>query len=520
MQFAVAPFVRQALRAGSRSGKTYALRALMVLFLLLWLTSIQAAFGMFGAPGLQFFRMIMSMTAFIICLSGPLYFASVLTDEKENMTLGLLRITALSPLWILMGKSTSQLVGAVMLLVAQVPLVVLAVTLGGVSMAQVTAAYFALAAHLVLMANVGLLCSAVCARSRRASFCAGVLVLAFFLAPSLGRRLLSTLASAGAVSRTGAVMVSLTGALDWLHDASVYARLGEVMTTGFAGSPVCFQVGSNLGLGALFFLLSWAAFERFSQEKTSAAPARGLLLRRRTSRLRRLLGAGRAWPAALVWKDYHFLAGGKTMAVGKFIVLGLALFAVRALMIASGEQVSREDLGDLIMWVMLILVAIELVLFHARTFGMERRWRTLSTLMILPHSTIRIAYGKLAGCLLGLVPEVIWFSVGLALDLDGFTDAVSDALGEPGFWYAAGEYVLLVELALYLPLVMRRGGFLAAIVIWLVGSYAVLPLVAMLITSGMDQEVFFTTVAFCTLVAAALLHWRALKRLEWAAATE
>ena len=54
-----------------------------------------------------------------------------MAEEKEEQTLGLLRMTGLSPLSILLGKSTSRLCGALLLLAAQFPFTIFAVTLGG-----------------------------------------------------------------------------------------------------------------------------------------------------------------------------------------------------------------------------------------------------------------------------------------------------------------------------------------------------------------------------------------------------
>ena len=60
-----------------------------------------------------------------------------------------------------LGKSTSRLLGAILLLLVQLPFTLLAITLGGVTLNQVIAAYFSLMAYMVLLANVGLLCSVI-----------------------------------------------------------------------------------------------------------------------------------------------------------------------------------------------------------------------------------------------------------------------------------------------------------------------------------------------------------------------
>ena len=75
------------------------------------------------------------------------------------MMLGLLRMTDLNSIAILLGKSTSRLVGAFLMLVVQLPFILLAVTLGGVGLIQILAAYSSLLAYLFLVCNLALLCS-------------------------------------------------------------------------------------------------------------------------------------------------------------------------------------------------------------------------------------------------------------------------------------------------------------------------------------------------------------------------
>src|SRR5688500_17028932 len=79
--------------------------------------------GAGGAPGLAFFSSVVWMNFVFVCIAGVSYFASSITEEKEEGTLGLLRMTDLSPVAILLGKSTSRLLGGLLLLLVQVPFV-------------------------------------------------------------------------------------------------------------------------------------------------------------------------------------------------------------------------------------------------------------------------------------------------------------------------------------------------------------------------------------------------------------
>ena len=131
---ALALFER-ALRLETRSAVMCWARIGLLAIILVILLPIQAMArsGWYGAPGLRFLQEMVWVNLVFITLAGLSYFASAITEEKEEMMLGLLRMTNLNPVAILLGKSTSRLIGALLLLLVQVPFVLLAVTLGGVA---------------------------------------------------------------------------------------------------------------------------------------------------------------------------------------------------------------------------------------------------------------------------------------------------------------------------------------------------------------------------------------------------
>jgi len=123
----------RSLRLETRSALMCWARTGLLCLILLVLIPIQslARAGMFSAPGLRFLQEVVWLNLVFITLAGLSYFASAITEEKEEMMLGLLRMTDLNSVAILLGKSTSRLVGALLLLLVQVPFVLLTVTLGG-----------------------------------------------------------------------------------------------------------------------------------------------------------------------------------------------------------------------------------------------------------------------------------------------------------------------------------------------------------------------------------------------------
>ena len=67
-----------------------------------WMTQYSMAF--LGAPGLRFYQNILYLNLFFMTLLGIGFFSTVITEEKEEDTLGLMQMAGISPLGILLGK--------------------------------------------------------------------------------------------------------------------------------------------------------------------------------------------------------------------------------------------------------------------------------------------------------------------------------------------------------------------------------------------------------------------------------
>jgi hypothetical protein len=335
MRLPVLALFTRSLRLEARQARTYLLRVGLLVFVLCAVMSAHASSTFLGAPGLVFFTSLIMINFFFITLVGLGLFASAITEEKEEMTLGLLRMTSLSPLAILFGKSTSRVLSAILLLAAQFPFTILSVTLGGVSMAQIVAAYCTLLAYIIMLSNVALLCSVVSRRTPSAVGLALLFLLVFFFLPPLGNAAVDGLVWAGYLGKGSGIAWVFQGLFDTMIAVSPFQRLTMIIQTGFSDPPVGFQVLSNIGIGIVFFLLSWALFDLFTRQQKDVSPPRALLVKR-TSRLR-LLGAGRAWSRALAWKDFYFLTGGIVAASVKFLVVALAV-AISAIV---GYKVDR-----------------------------------------------------------------------------------------------------------------------------------------------------------------------------------
>ncbi|MCE9611476.1 MAG: hypothetical protein K8R23_14865 [Chthoniobacter sp.] len=370
----LALFVRS-LREDTRAKSTYWARAGLAAFMLV-VMGLTAKGGRFsgGATGLAFLKGAAWFQTVFLTISGLGFFASAITEEKEEGTLGLLRMTNLSPLSILLGKSTSRLAGSLLLLGAQVPFTLVAVTLGGVSTGQVLATYATLGAYAFLLCNLALLASVIMPRTVGAVVLAGGVL--------------------GGALACGAAWDVVGGALP-------FHQMRTIFRTGFAGPILGFQVVMNLLAGLGCFLLAWLLFHWRCESATESAAG--------SFAGRRWLRSGRFAPGrperfhAIEWKDYHFLHGGSAVACAKWIACGIVVVVSLVIALAWDHYESWELLASISLCGLLGLVA-ELGLIASRLFATEVREQTLSSLALLPQSMELTVQAKSRGYRASLAP--------------------------------------------------------------------------------------------------------------------
>lgn len=463
----LALFVRS-LREDSRSRATYWARLGLGCFLLLMLFFFAAQNRWSNAPGREFFTIVIFFQVAAITLMGLSYFASAVAEEKEEQTLGLLRMTDLSPLSILLGKSTSRLCGALLLLVAQFPFTIMAVTFGGISLGQVVASYCAVGAFTFLLCNLALLGSVISRGvAGAATFCIAVIGLLLAVVP-----LLYALQSAD------------TNYLHWnasfgrlasgIWTATPIARLLEVLGTGYRGGAIGWQVLTNLAFGVGCFLLAWAAFQRFCDRESVVpsaplrVPAAGTVSTVGT-RLRKGRPP-RVWARALVWKDFHFLCGGRlgflirAAAYGSTVAYAVWEFSAGGMARSFGLSMFAFRLLPLVFY-------IDVGAMAARIFRTELRDQTLSALAVIPGTMRDIVRQKALACLLAAAPGVVCcaalkiippFFRGSGLMGNLVTALLSIIAG----WMIT---VVLVVLIAWLSLHMKRGALPAGLLLTYIG---------------------------------------------------
>lgn len=452
----VLALLNRSLRVEARTLQPHLNRLAFVGFIGLNLMQAHSMGFIFGAPGRQFFSVISYLNFAFITLAGLSFFVTAITEEKEEETLGLFKMAGVHPLGILLGKSTSRLISAVLLLLVQLPFTLLAITLGGITLQQVVDVYCALAAYLLLIANLGLCCSVICARSSQASGLMAVLLIGFFALPPIGRQLLGSLPAPGPAARAGLVLC------EGLYSASILTRLTATLSTGFNASVFGPQLISNLAAAVSFFLISWALFDRCTRNLTATtAPVSGWLFQ--PTRRGRFSRPGRVWNNAVLWKDFHFVSGGKTLFMLKFLVYGALAVALPFLLrwLEPGRPPS-DGYGELLMSCAGVVFLVEASVYASHVFQCEMKWNTLPALILLPIPTRRIAWTKVAGCALGLIPICFYFELGCILAQNG-RQTEGSALELQALWVAVLYYLVFLHLTALLSLIYKWGSLPAAL---------------------------------------------------------
>ncbi len=500
----------RSLREDTRSKATYLTRVGLVLVILLFLASVSQSFGWGNAPGLRFFGNVVFIDFFFIVLAGFSHFASAITEEKEEMTLGLLRMTNLNALSILLGKSTSRVVGALLLLVAQFPFTLLAISLGGVAVRQIVAAYCTLGAFIILLANLALLASVISRRTTGAAVLTGASLFIFFAFVPFLRWAAMMPTYLGLIKTPSPAVVMLGHVADTVALVSPVNRLSAILGTGFSEGPAGVQVWSNLALGALCFLLAWSVFEFFCNEQQEAAQPRSLLVRR-TSALRRF-GAGRVWTSALAWKDFYFLVGGKGWMGVKLLLYAIPPVLAGWIPRRWNATMSVNDFGFFLVWMSVVIASLELSFIAASVFRHERQWKTLSSLALLPMSMRQIAYQKILGCLPALIPAGCFLALGcfcVTLETTDFPLRKMSSATFTALVYVSAQFLLFLHGVAALSLYLRRGALPAAMAIQFVGNM----FVGILMLARHEEAMMFFLTIGCV-VCAVVLHFHIGRRLE------
>ena len=447
--------VERSLRVDTRLKRTHFVRLAFAGLILLLLAQVQIGINNYSSPGRDVFQNICWLNFFLLNLAGLSFFSTAITEEKEEMTLGLLRMAGIGPLGVLLGKVSPRLISAVLLLSVQLPFTFLAITLGGVNTHQIMAAYVALLTFAVMLAGLGSFISTICERSNVAvSIMTGILA-GLYVGPVLAHK-----AADGLLRKKWIVpetmrsidtnLAYVEGSTPWI---SLFADRG-ILSTNFNGPLLGYQPIVGLIAGALFFGLAWLVFDTCTRNEIRVAPARGLmaLFSKRVT-----AGGNRVWNNALAWKDFNFLTGGTIAASIKFASYIILMGSMAVLIARELRSNLMDSIGGTLILSMLTALLVEIPIYLSRIFREELRWQTWPDLVLLPHSVGWLVRNKLLGILPTFIPAALVFLFGAILSPSFLQDALRKTFLEAQGLYLLSQYILGLHLIVLLSLGVKWG---------------------------------------------------------------
>lgn len=367
---------RQALVTDSRRVGSHAVRC--GLMAVLYLAVAVAHFNQTrAATGLSLFHSQLLITAFYLTINAIFGFSQAITEEKEDGTLGLLRLADISPLSILLGKTAGRLMDAGLLVGIQFPFTIVAMTLGGVSWAQIVAAYWTLAVYLWLLATLAIAASVWCLTGAAAARVTSILVALYVLPPYL--------------AMTGSLRSPLVISL--YQRISLPLRLTAVTESAFNESPWCPALAFGVLGGLVCLGWSWWVFDRQALTPETGGPVRQPVARQVRSR--------RVWTCPVIWREFEFLTGGR-----RWMTIRILTYVLLVIFMAFVQ----DTIGHVFAWAALVsglIAVIDGTWSASRLFRDEIREQTWSSLIQTPHNITRLAFDKAAGWLLGMAPSII-----------------------------------------------------------------------------------------------------------------
>lgn len=463
------------LRQDCRRWQSGAARGAMLLFLTVVLLAMTATGSTVVAGGLTFVSWILWFSYAAITLAAFQWFASAITEEKEQRSLGLLRMTGVNGLAILAGKWLPRLLIVLLLICTQFPLALLGVTLGGVLPRQLLAGFVALLAYAVMMSAVGILASTVSQTTQRAGLFVGWFWLALTILPSLAARALT-----GSAVKLGWIT---DGTADGCYrffgsvkELSLWHRLDAILSIMPDESLWDTQVWGNLMIGLAAFGLAWVVFEFFAvynlEVVVKAAPKDRLFNRvfrqqkPHDKRRRTRLTVGRTWRSAMAWREFHFNAGGWVTVFTKFVIYGSVPVITYFLAVQLGmRRVNPQRFIGIAFMVIGGGAAFgEAAFYSGRVFGPEVYENTLPPIMLLPTSTARIAWSKISGYVLAMLPGVVCFAAGCMIWPRSASEFFENFVGLGGV-FAVTVLLTFLHVSVFLSIHTRAGVLFAFILL-------------------------------------------------------
>ena len=414
-----------------------------------------------GASGLDLIGNVMNCCYWCLTLLGVMYFSVAITEEKEEQTLPLLRMTGIRNMTLLIGKSIPRLAVVVLLILIAAPFLMLAVTLGGVVPEQIFASLTGLLCYAFCLSQLGLFASTI-ARTSSHAVSASVLL---WIVLEFGSWPLTLCAMAFDEWGFGELAKWFVWFSGGIWERTMWHASGSYLMFDrgeFQWHP---QMTFHLLVGLVFFGLSLCLFERFNERAIAQGAAasvtpKSLLMRMGLNRSI----PWRTWDSAIEWKSFQFLAGGWfwfwTWMIG-LPVVSISIIVVISILV--GELAPAEAYGVTLM----MAGTGGLIVLLARLFGSllnrEIYEQTLVSLLMLPRKSSVLLRQMSTGLLPFVMPPVVCFGLGylwMLMSEPRFFEDTIELILEPWFWATLSWAVVTVFTGTLLSVYFRHGGMM------------------------------------------------------------
>lgn len=274
------------------------------------------------------------------------------------------------------------------------------------------------------------------------------------------------------IARDGAFF-SITESFQWfMYRTTAFFQLSQLATTGGMRSLVNLQTVSNALVGAVLWILAWAAFDPCTRNEKAIAPMRPLSITWFRRRGTNLFAPGRVWRNAISWKDFHFHAGGRGIIVGQCVLFLVVFAAVCGFQRYFDHEIAWGENGWGLMVASLGMAGILGASLATRLFAEEVKWQTLTNLVLIPQGIASIVWSKFCGAVLTLIPSVLFFAAGMAMvvcERDPQSWSILNEFEVRWIVWSVSQYLMLIHLAAVLSLFVKWGALPIAIgAMWIV----------------------------------------------------
>ena len=420
------------------------------------------------------------------------YFSRVISEEKESRTMTLLRLTPVRPTNIFFGKLLPPFINLMQMLIFQIPIVVFAITMGGVNMEQIISVYTILILTACIFAVIGVWVSSSNPENWLAYF--NFIFMTFLVVLAYGG-------------------VQMMRYKPYMRDIAKYLKIENPFSK--AGYIIFRPMDDNahifhtIIIYSLFiivgFIFAYRSFLRNLDVDNYAARD----IEKKKNNTSRSINFGRL---PLLNKEYHFGCGGKRgqiLVLSLFIVMGLLFFFSEK---GTYSYYDAPSILSKIACLQIFCIALFLVYIIGNSFKKELKENTWDGILISPLTAKDIIHQKVLGALKFISPFVALIIVLLLFNMNNLQRDYRYILREfPAIWILPSCYLAAISTCIYFQLFEK---FPSLLVGMFSGAVISLMLVMVAECRGSEQTAVIIGVNLSMIVAAFSFYFMSIRTIN------